>query len=106
APRADPADGASVDVNPITSAGGGGCHRRGRTSAYAGAMRSKSRVLTVAAVAVVPLLLVTACGGDGTDAGSTNNLTPITGSSYVTIEPATTTTTTTLAPGETPDGAE
>ena len=69
-------------------------------------MRSKSRVLTVAAVAVLPLLLVTACGGDGTDAGSSNNLTPITGSSYVTIEPATTTTTTTLAPGETPDGPE
>ena len=69
-------------------------------------MRSKSRVLIVAAVAVVPLFLVPACGGDGTDAGSTNNLTPITGSSYVTIEPATTTTTTTLAPGETPGGLE
>lgn len=63
-------------------------------------MRSKSRVLTVAAVAVVPLLLVTACGGDGTDAGTSNNLTPIQGSSYVTIEPATTTTTTTVAPGD------
>ena len=63
-------------------------------------MRSKSRVLTVAVVAVVPLLLVTACGGDGTDAGTSNNLTPIQGSSYVTIEPATTTTTTSLAPGD------
>ena len=61
-------------------------------------MRSKSRILTVAATAVVPLLLVTACGGDGTTASSGNDLTPITGSSYVTIEPATTTTTTTLAP--------
>jgi hypothetical protein len=46
----------------------------------------------------VPLLLVTACGGDDTADGSSNNLTPITGSSYVTIEPATTTTTTTLPP--------
>lgn len=58
----------------------------------------KSRLLAAAASAVVPLLLVTACGGDGTDAGSTDNLTPIQGSSYVTIEPATTTTTTTLPP--------
>lgn len=64
-------------------------------------MQSKSRVVTVAAAAVVPLLLVTACGGEGTDAGSSNNLTPITGSSYVTIVPATTTTTTTLPPGAT-----
>lgn len=64
-------------------------------------MQLKSRVLTVAAGALAPVLLVTACGGDGTDAGSSGDLTPITGSSYVTIEPATTTTTTTLAPGVT-----
>lgn len=69
-------------------------------------MRATSRVLTVAATALVPLLLVSACGGDGTADGSGTNLTPITGSSYVTIEPATTTTTTTLAPGQTGDGAE
>lgn len=61
-------------------------------------MRSSSRVVSVAVSALVPLLLVTACGGDGTTSGSGNNLTPITGSSYVTIEPATTTTTTTLPP--------
>lgn len=61
-------------------------------------MRPKSRVLTVIATAAVPLLLVTACGGDGAAEGSSDNLTPITGSSYVTIEPATTTTTTTLPP--------
>ena len=60
-------------------------------------MQLRSRVLTVAAAAV-PLLLVTACGGGGDATGSSGNLTPITGSSYVTIEPATTTTTTTLAP--------
>lgn len=69
-------------------------------------MRSKSRVLTVAVAAVVPLLVVTACGGEGTDAGTSNNLTPIQGSSYVTIEPATTTTTTTLPPGQEGDGPE
>ena len=65
-------------------------------------MRSKSRILTVTLGAVVPLLLVTACGGgdDGDAAGAGTNLTPITGSSYVTIEPATTTTTTTLPPGQ------
>jgi LysM repeat protein len=68
-------------------------------------MRSKSRALIVAVAAVVPLLLVTACGGDGTDAGTGDDLTPIQGSSYVTIEPATTTTTTSLAPGEA-SGAE
>ena len=65
---------------------------------YAERMKSKPRALAVAALAVVPLLLVTACGGDGTSAGSSSNLTPITGSSYVTIQPATTTTT--LPPGE------
>lgn len=76
----------------------GGCHPAGGRSAYAGGMRSKFRVVTVVATAVVPLLLVTACAGDETADGSGSNLTPITGSSYVTMEPATTTTTTTLPP--------
>jgi LysM repeat protein len=62
-------------------------------------MRSIARVLSVAASATVPLLLVSACSGDGTADGSGTNLTPITGSSYVTILPVTTTTTTTVAPG-------
>lgn len=69
-------------------------------------MRSKSRVLTAAVAAAVPLLLVTACGESGSTAGTGNNLTPITGSSYVTIEPATTTTTTTLPPGVEGEGPE
>ena len=69
-------------------------------------MRSRSRVFTVVTTAVAPLLLVTACAGDGTADGSGNNLTPITGSSYVTIAPATTTTTTTVAPGGAGDGPE
>lgn len=62
-------------------------------------MQFRSRALAIAALGVAPLLLVTACGGGGTAGGSTGNLTPITGSSYVTIQPATTTTTTTtIAP--------
>jgi LysM repeat protein len=61
-------------------------------------MQFTSRVLTVAASAVAPVLLVSACGG-GAAGSSSGNITPIGGSSYVTIEPATTTTTTTtLAP--------
>lgn len=63
-------------------------------------MQSRTRALAVAMAAAAPLLLVTACGGGGTDAGTSGNLTPIQGSSYVTIEPATTTTTTTTLPGE------
>lgn len=63
-------------------------------------MQSKTRALAVALAAAAPLLLVTACGGDGTDAGTGGNLTPIQGSSYVTIEPATTTSTTTTVPGQ------
>lgn len=63
-------------------------------------MQSKTRALAVAVAAAAPLLLVTACGGGGTDAGTSGNLTPIQGSSYVTIEPATTTSTTTTVPGQ------
>ena len=61
-------------------------------------MRSTSRALTVILTAAVPLLLVTGCSGDGNAESPSNDLTPITGSSYVTILPATTTTTTTVAP--------
>jgi peptidoglycan endopeptidase LytE len=62
------------------------------------------RAAVVAAFGLVPLLLAAGCGsstGDG--AGAT--LSPIAPSSYVTIEPATTTTSTTLAPNQTtPEG--
>lgn len=58
-----------------------------------------SRTIVVAALAVVPLTVVAGCGD--TSAGTANNLTPITGSNYVTIQPATTTTTTTVVPGVT-----
>jgi LysM repeat protein len=61
-------------------------------------MQIRSRALGAVIFAAAPLLLVTACSGGDTPGGSSSNLTPITGSNYVTIEPATTTTTTTSPP--------
>jgi len=61
-------------------------------------MQIRSRALGAVVFAAAPLLLVTACAGGGSAGDAGNNLTPITGSNYVTIEPATTTTTTTSPP--------
>jgi LysM repeat protein len=59
-------------------------------------MQIKSSAVVFAAFAVGPLLLIAGCGGSTGD-GSSSLLSPIQPSSYVTIEPATTTTTTTIA---------
>ncbi len=58
-------------------------------------MEIKSRAVIFAAFCVAPLMLAAGCG-DSTGSGSGGLLSPIQPSSYVTIEPATTTTTTTI----------
>lgn len=58
-------------------------------------MKFKSSALVFAAFGVGPLLLAAGCGDSSGD-GAGSLLTPIQPSSYVTIEPATTTTTTTI----------
>ncbi len=58
-------------------------------------MEIKSRAVVFAAFCVAPLMLAAGCG-DSTGSGSESLLSPIQPSSYVTIEPATTTTTTTI----------
>lgn len=58
-------------------------------------MQFKSSALVFAAFGVGPLLLAAGCGDSSGD-GAGSILTPIQPSSYVTIEPATTTTTTTI----------
>jgi len=60
-----------------------------------GRMEIKSRAVIFAAFCVAPLMLAAGCG-DSTGSGSGGLLSPIQPSSYVTIEPATTTTTTTI----------
>ncbi len=68
-------------------------------------MRFSPRRVAAVTFGVVPVLLVAGCGSsDGDDARAT--ITPIQGSSYVTIAQATTTTTTSTVPGATlPEGA-
>lgn len=61
-------------------------------------MKFKSSALVFAAFGVGPLLLAAGCGDSSGD-GAGSLLTPIQPSSYVTIEPATTTTTTTIPAG-------
>lgn len=58
-------------------------------------MKFKSSAFVFAAFGVGPLLLAAGCGDSGGD-GAGSVLTPIQPSSYVTIEPATTTSTTTI----------
>jgi LysM repeat protein len=58
-------------------------------------MQIKSSAFVFAAFGIGPLLLAAGCGGSTGD-GARSTISPIQPSSYVTIEPATTTTTTTL----------
>ena len=58
-------------------------------------MQIKSSALVLAAFGVGPLLLAAGCGSSTGD-GARSTISPIQPSSYVTIEPATTTTTTTI----------
>lgn len=58
-------------------------------------MQIKSRAVVFAAFGVGPLLLAAGCGDSSGD-GARTTISPIQPSSYVTIEPATTTTTTTI----------
>ncbi len=58
-------------------------------------MQIKPSALVFAAFGVVPLLLAAGCGASSGD-GARSTISPIQPSSYVTIEPATTTTTTTI----------
>jgi LysM repeat protein len=58
-------------------------------------MQIKPSALVFAAFGVVPLLLSAGCGASSGD-GARSTISPIQPSSYVTIEPATTTTTTTI----------
>jgi LysM repeat protein len=58
-------------------------------------MQTKSRAVIFAAFCVAPLMLAAGCG-DSAGSSSGGLLSPIQPSSYVTIEPATTTTTTTI----------
>ena len=59
-------------------------------------MYSPPRALAAAALGVIPLLLAAGCGSTSGE-GARATITPIQGSSYVTIQPATTTTSTTIA---------
>jgi LysM repeat protein len=67
-------------------------------------MQFSPRTMVVAAIGFAPLVLASGCGTEAS--GSQAGLTPIQGTSYVTIEPATTTTTVAVAessePGRSP----
>lgn len=61
-------------------------------------MRFRSRASLIGALACGPIVLLAGCGESGDDTGARATLTFEQGTSYVTIEPATTTTSTTLPP--------